>query len=507
MSVGVVVMACREREAYVDELLDRLDAPVLVVWDERRDRWETGRRAIAAYDPAHTHWCVLQDDAIVCRDLVAGLEQAVEVVGDQPLCLYFGHGLNEAHQRINRLAASVTLPTWLEFEGPWWGVGVMFPTSLIAPMLEVADEPYRSPAYDKRLSHALGKMGVTCRYVLPSLVDHRLDGPSMVTGRDQADRHAHHFIGADASALDIDWRSLPTVDGRRRPAQRHRRPPPAPVAQSRVLARRPRPAATHPLSVSAAVMAHPKRASLASGVSEALNGAPVVFDSKGDRWDTGRRAFEACDPAASHAVVIQDDAIVCRDMLEGLIKALEHVPDNPVGLYLGTVRPASAFMGAAVAYAEAAGSSWVVGEGPWWGVGMAIPSHFVGPMLDWCDAQRHIQAYDRRIASYFAHIGVAAWYTLPSLVDHRDEPSLVRRNAPGRRARRFIGDRSPLDIDWSRMPMDDGKPYLTYTGAAGRRFYQCVRCSYYSVARHAIRHHAGQCPGRDAMSGLAQAIG
>jgi DNA-directed RNA polymerase subunit N (RpoN/RPB10) len=52
-------------------------------------------------------------------------------------------------------------------------------------------------------------MGLDCYYKLPSLVDHRLDGPSMVDGRAQNGRCAHRFIGAEVSALSLDFAKMP----------------------------------------------------------------------------------------------------------------------------------------------------------------------------------------------------------------------------------------------------------------------------------------------------------
>lgn len=482
-----VIMAMKERSAYVDDIVERLDAPPIVVWDEKRDRYDTGRRALLAGTAVEgaSHVCVLQDDALPCRDLIASVEQAVEVIGNNPISLYYGHGTNGAHQRTNAMARSATVPGLLRFEGPWWGVAVVFPTKLIGRILASSDRPQSTPAYDKRLSRALQRMRVDTYYILPSLVDHRLDGPSMIEGREQADRHAHHFIGADASALDIDWKSLPVADGHRRPtaATRH-----AATAQTlATVPRLPRPSQVSEPTVSVAVMAHPKRKEMAEALGAEL-GVEVVYDRKDDRWDTGRRAWLACDPKASHALVVQDDAIPSPDLLEGLSKALEVVGDNPLGLYIGTVRPAANLMGAMVSHAQRTGASWVVGEGPLWGVGVCLPTHMVQPMLQWCDAHPEIAAYDRRMARYFASVGIACWYPFPSLVDHRQGPSLINPRASGaRKARSFAT--SALDVDYTRLPFVTSDPYVTYVGAGSRRFYQCLSCTFYTPMAHSIRTH------------------
>lgn len=61
VALSVAVMAHPARAAFVDELTGLLDRPAKVVWDERQDRWDTGRRAMLAYDPACTHHLVVLD--------------------------------------------------------------------------------------------------------------------------------------------------------------------------------------------------------------------------------------------------------------------------------------------------------------------------------------------------------------------------------------------------------------------------------------------------------------
>ena len=65
-------------------------------------------------------------------------------------------------------------------------------------------------------------------------------------------------------------------------------------------------------------------------------------------------------------------------------------------------------------------------------------------------------AYDRRIARFFEIRGVDCWYTAPSLVNHRrvdENPSLVKGRTGNRQAYWFIGDASPLEIDWTKEPV------------------------------------------------------
>jgi hypothetical protein len=209
--VGVAVMAHPRRQRFVDELVARLDRPAVVVWDEKNDRWDTGRRSQLAYrnDPEASHWLVIQDDAIPCRDLVAGIEQALGHLPDpdnSPLCLYLGK-TQPTRGKIQQLVAAAGPGTsWITMSQLHWGPGIVMPTHLIDDMVAWCDQRTEVPNYDKRISRWCQHRGLTVWYPWPSLVEHRgvKENPSLVPGR-TGNRHAHHFLGINRSALDRDW--------------------------------------------------------------------------------------------------------------------------------------------------------------------------------------------------------------------------------------------------------------------------------------------------------------
>lgn len=205
-------------------------------------------------------------------------------------------------------------------------------------------------------------------------------------------------------------------------------------------------------------MAHPRRVDMVDELLAALDRpTPVVWDQIGDRHDTGVRALEAYDPGATHHCVIQDDAVVCRDLLAGVERALRYVPqDVPLCLYVGRVRPFRSEVDRVVS--RAVGDvSWIRMPGIYWGVGIVIPTAHLPELTTWFrgpEGQR-VTNYDRRVSTWYQRQHVGVWYPWPSLVDHRGDESLVPGHGAGRHAHRFLGvDQSALDVDWSGTAID-----------------------------------------------------
>lgn len=203
MSLSVVVMAHRKRERLVQKLTARFPAPV--VWDQHNDVWDTGRRALLAYNPDASHHLVVQDDAVVPRGLVGACEQILaNVPPNVPVSLYMGKARIQPEKfsmmpvvdAVRDRGASFAV-----FPGPWWGVGIILPTADIEAAVAYGDKnPKRQPNYDLRIAQFYDSKGVDCWYTLPSIIDHR-QGPSLI-GRRGANRHALWKHDGPLSALD-----------------------------------------------------------------------------------------------------------------------------------------------------------------------------------------------------------------------------------------------------------------------------------------------------------------
>lgn len=214
--------------------------------------------------------------------------------------------------------------------------------------------------------------------------------------------------------------------------------------------------ASEPRTLSVAIMAHHKRDHLIPYLHERLGPVRVIWDQKNDRWDTGRRAMLAFDPNATHHIVVQDDAVLPLDFIQGVERAIQFIPTNPISFYTGKTRPNHIFVEHMVKKAQREGTSWIAMNGPWWGPAVAIPTKMIPEMIAYCDKNLvHIANYDRRMSRYFLRQNIECYYSVPSLVSHRvgpENPSLVwgRGSGPARTAFSFIGeDKSALDVGWT----------------------------------------------------------
>lgn len=210
--LSMVVMAHPSRRADVETLMAGLDIEPGVIWDRINDRWDTGRRALGAYDPAASHHLVIQDDSIPCRDLYATAQQLCCVTpAGLPVSLYMGRARTEPVRyrmsRIVRTAERHGVP-FAELPGPWWGQAVIVPTANIEDVIAYGDAHPEIVNYDHRIAWWHETAGRPCLYTVPSLVDHRTGpgSPSLLGHGNGSGRRAAKFIGADRSGLDIAWK-------------------------------------------------------------------------------------------------------------------------------------------------------------------------------------------------------------------------------------------------------------------------------------------------------------
>lgn len=153
--------------------------------------------------------------------------------------------------------------------------------------------------------------------------------------------------------------------------------------------------------------------------------------------DTSRRAWEMFDKDSDYHLVIQDDAVIGKNFRENVLKQIEKKPTHAFSFYFGnrkrfyrTARLAAAQGGVEM--------NWLS-----WGVAICLPTMIIPEMLEFLgEITGKLENHDdTAIAHYLKKIELPVWYPMPSLVDHRDEKSLVESDpGGGRRAYKFIGE-------------------------------------------------------------------
>ena len=191
-------------------------------------------------------------------------------------------------------------------------------------------------------------------------------------------------------------------------------------------------------------MAHPKRKDRAELLYSKLITMPfssvkIVYDNKNNEWDTGKRSWLSHNDS-DWSIVIQDDAVIGNSFYKNIESALNNIPSKTlVSFYVGKVRPYSDRVQKAVNDAIFDNISWIRFNTLLWGVCSAIPTKNVKAIIEYVD-NMHLP-YDNKIGQFFKSNHLPVYYTVPSLVDHKDDDTLTGHVTKQKRtAHNFVGD-------------------------------------------------------------------
>jgi len=193
------------------------------------------------------------------------------------------------------------------------------------------------------------------------------------------------------------------------------------------------------------VVAHEARRRMALELADAV-GATVVSIDGGTRKCGGNHRHVWTQLAACGAqwlCALEDDAVPVEGFLDQLAAALTCAPEPIVSLYLGRERPPQ-FQDAIRIATEKADADpdvcWIVAPRLYQAVGVAMVAELVPSMVD----------YTRRKQFFPIDDGIAFWakshayrvaHTWPSLIDHRDGPSVAHQFRPAGRVAWRTGTR------------------------------------------------------------------
>lgn len=216
------------------------------------------------------------------------------------------------------------------------------------------------------------------------------------------------------------------------------------------------------VSLDVCVQHHPSRADLLPALLRALPASRVVADPEPTGYRSAWRTYQACleQPVeTSHRLVVQDDALPCRDFVTVVERAIEARPENPLVLFAANT---PAVLVEVMEYACETGRGFAPLPAGCWVPAVAVvwPTGLIPGILDYVAAQnwpRVFTADDEILGRASRALGARVLVTVPSLVQHPDvAPSVVSRRREmrgldlGRVAWCFADDAGvdPLAINW-----------------------------------------------------------
>lgn len=208
------------------------------------------------------------------------------------------------------------------------------------------------------------------------------------------------------------------------------------------------------LKINIAIVAHHARKEQALALAEQVQADHVSMDM-GDRG-AGKNHRDAWTWHQHHlsdwAVTLEDDALPCKDFRGELEKALTVAPTHLVSLYLGKLKPESwqSTIASALSRADKEKANWIVSKYNLHAVGIACHMPLVRA-LSYALSLYSIYPTDEAIALWCSRNAVDMAYTVPSLVDHADWPTLIEHidgqdREPGRVAWRVGTRRKWSDV-------------------------------------------------------------
>lgn len=186
------------------------------------------------------------------------------------------------------------------------------------------------------------------------------------------------------------------------------------------------------------IVAHVDRGAMAAELSDKVH-PKLVNPDDGSLGCSGNHAFVqsrlASEPGWS--VILEDDAVPLNDFHADLQDVLEISPEPIVGLYLGCGYPSN--WQQRIVDAIAADTPLIICPRLLHAVGYALAPEIKKDVAAWMGARGRKgpgMAPDEAISVWAAAHGHRVVYTNPSLVDHRDTPTVIRARsnnfAPGR---------------------------------------------------------------------------
>ncbi len=182
------------------------------------------------------------------------------------------------------------------------------------------------------------------------------------------------------------------------------------------------------------ITAHTSRAAAATRLALDLDACVFMDDgSLGEPGNTRRALRWAEQQAASHVIVVQDDAEPVPGFLDLAHAAITERPEHVISYYLGTGRPSAAHFATLVTKANQTDARWVDTNRLYWGVAWSIPTTYLPDLNAWLKLKAGTPT-DTEVGHWSRLRHRPCTHTWPSLVDHADGVSLIHDRTERRKA-------------------------------------------------------------------------
>lgn len=156
-------------------------------------------------------------------------------------------------------------------------------------------------------------------------------------------------------------------------------------------------------------------------------------------WRCAKAAWRSyIGKPVTHVCVIQDDVILCDDFVRLAEERIAEMPNDALTFFSRRT---------AVRVAANHGERWVEFPGRDFLMAQAVvmPVTYVEPFITWADRfVAETEGDDVRLSAWLQNCGAKIYASAPSLVDHRQVPSLMKGRSTKRGARKFLGRTWPF---------------------------------------------------------------
>jgi hypothetical protein len=198
------------------------------------------------------------------------------------------------------------------------------------------------------------------------------------------------------------------------------------------------------------IVAHQCREQLADHLAQQTQAAVISVDDGSMGANTNHQTVwkHLSTEDTTWSVVLEDDAMPVTGFRKHLGKALTAAPTSIVSLYLGKQRPPQyqADIQEALDKADANQAHWIVGTQLFHAVGTAIRTELLPDMLA---NMKFYLPIDENIGQWSRRQGWPIAYTVPSLVDHADGPTLITHPDGAEREPGRVAWRTGTHFTWN----------------------------------------------------------